>query len=71
MLTSGAPMHNAPCKPLPHPRPMHVGKFAFATVDHPDAEVFEADSTMPWPGHVGERVVWVTRPLPAELGDAR
>ena len=19
---------------------------------------------MPWPGHVGERIVWVTRPLP-------
>ncbi len=26
---------------------------AFATVDHPDAEVFEADSAMRWPGHVG------------------
>ncbi len=41
---------------------------AFATVDHPFAEVFEADSAMPWPGHAGERVVWITRPLPPELG---
>ena len=30
-------------------------------------EVFETDSAMPWHGHVGERVVWVTRPLPPEL----
>ena len=43
-------------------------KDAFATVDHPDAEVFEVDSAMPWPGKVGERLVWVTRPLPPELG---
>ena len=46
-------------------------KDAFATVDHPDAEEFEADSAMPWPGHVGERLVWVTRPLPSELGTPR
>ena len=28
---------------------------AFAIVDHPDAEVFETDPAMPWPGHAGQR----------------
>ena len=28
---------------------------ALATVDHPDAEVFETDPAMPWPGHAGQR----------------
>ncbi len=46
-------------------------KDAFAAVDHPDAEVFEADTVMPWPGHVGECLVWVTRPLPPEMGNNR
>ena len=38
---------------------------ALATVDHPDAEVFE--TAMPWPGYSGQRVVWGTRPPPTEV----
>ena len=46
-------------------------KDAFATVDHPDAEVFEAEPAMPWLGHAGERIVWVTRPLAVSVRSDR
>ena len=44
---------------------------AVALVGHPEVSVYELPADAVWPGHSGERIVWVTRPLPPELGIPR